>query len=125
MRSGNDAYAKEAEFCAAQSGESAVDEWAGSDCLHSGGRAQFAGALDRARARWTGERFAGRALPHCARNARRIGCGWAEARSFQVRSKATEGWRGSRWRRRSESSAGSSQINNQSLKETIDNVAAA
>src|SRR5207248_11541498 len=50
---GDDPHAEEAEFCAPQSGESAVDEWPGSDCLHSGRRTQFAGALDRARARRT------------------------------------------------------------------------
>ena len=35
MRAGDDAHTEEAEFCAAQSGKSAVDEWPGSDCLHS------------------------------------------------------------------------------------------
>ena len=36
---GDDAHAEEAEFCPAQSGESTVDEWPGSDCLHPGGGA--------------------------------------------------------------------------------------
>jgi len=40
-------------------GESAVDEWAGSDCLHSGRGAQSAGTLNRARARGTRERLPG------------------------------------------------------------------
>ena len=48
-----------------------------------------------------------------------VGCGWAEARSFQVRSEATKGRCGGRWRRRSESSAGSGQIK-QSKFETDD-----
>ena len=72
MRAGDDAHAEEAEFCPAQSGEGAVDEWPGSDCLHSGRGAQFAGALDRACARGTREGFAGCALPYCARDARRV-----------------------------------------------------
>src|SRR6476620_12700624 len=70
LRSGNDADAEEAEFCFAQSGESAADQWPGSDCLHSGRGSQSAGTLDRAGARWPGEGFAGCALPYCPWDAR-------------------------------------------------------
>src|SRR5437762_8146407 len=85
---GDDAHTEEAEFCPAQGGQGAVDEWPGSDCLYPGRGAQFAGALDRARARRAREGFAWSALSYCARNARRTGRGRSAARSFQVRSQA-------------------------------------
>src|SRR5439155_4168697 len=76
VRAGDDAHSEEAEFRPAQSRKSAVDEWRGSDCLHSRRRAQLAGALHRARAWGTSERFAGRALSHCAGHARLARCRW-------------------------------------------------
>src|SRR5205807_9353372 len=105
LRAGHDAHSEEAEFCPAQSRKSAVDEWRGSDCLHSRRRAQLAGALDRARARGTSKRFAGRALSYCARIARLARCRWTPTQSLQIWSEAPEGWRG--WRgRRSKRGAG-------------------
>ena len=63
-----------------------------------GRRPQSAGTLDRARARRTGEGFAGRALPHCARNARRARRGWTPPQPFQIRREASESRRRSRGR---------------------------
>ena len=55
-----------------------------------GRRPQFAGTLDRARARRTGEGFAGCALPHCARNARLVRRGWTPPQPFEVRRETSE-----------------------------------
>src|SRR5205823_10394371 len=69
------------------------------------------------------ERFAGRALSHCAGHARFARCRWTPAKSLQIRSEAPERWRGWR-RRRRESGAGSGQGREKvNLKQKIDNVA--
>src|SRR5579859_6690136 len=85
------ANAEETELRAAQSGARAADELGGSDHLHSRDRAQPAGTLDRAGARRAREGFAGRALPHRARNAGRGGSRESQAGPVEVRSKAPEG----------------------------------
>src|SRR5205814_10007722 len=70
LRSGNDADAEEAEFCPAQGGKSAADQWPGSDRLHSVRGSQFAGTLDRASTRRPGKGVTGCALSYCPRDAR-------------------------------------------------------
>src|SRR6266516_899259 len=104
MRAGDDADAEEAELCLAQGSESAVDEWPGSDCLHSGRGPQFAGALHRARARRAREGFTWRALSHCARDTRQPWRGWTPPQPLQIWSETTE--RRRRWGRSCAESGG-------------------
>src|SRR5437867_354305 len=127
MRTSDDAHAEKAKFCLAQSGQGALDERPGSDCLHSRRGTQFAGALHRARARRTREGFARRALSHCAWNARQSGGRWTPPQSFQVWSETTERWRrrgrrgeGARAKSGSEGRRGRKEI---ILDRKIDNVA--
>src|SRR5260370_42657259 len=127
VRPSDDAHAEEAELCVAQSGEGSLDERPGSDCLHSGRRAQSAGALHRARARWARERFAGRALSHCARDARQSGRRWTSPKSLQIWSETTERWR-RRWRSEGGCVEGGSEGRRRKeiiLDRKIDNVTAA
>ena len=58
--------------------------------LHPGRRAQPAGALHRARAWWPREGFAGRALSHCARDARRVRRQRSQPEPLKVRHQATQ-----------------------------------
>src|SRR5438309_1720569 len=89
-------------------------------------RAQSARALDRARARWACERFAGGALPYCARHARLAWRGRSPSQPIEIRREATERGRWRRWRRGQAGHRGEGKRRKEIiLDRKIDNVTAA
>src|SRR5439155_2237441 len=92
---------------------------------HSGRGAQFAGALHRARARGACERFARRALPHCAWDARLARRGRSPSQPIEVRCEASKGRRRRGSRRRQGSRDEGKRRKEIILDRKIDNVTAA
>src|SRR6185437_5892234 len=88
---------EEAQLRVAESRACAPDEWLRGDGLHSRGRPQPAGTLDRADPWWTREGSAWRPVSHRPREPRRVRRHWSEPEPLQVRhQEAARWWR--RWR---------------------------
>src|SRR4029077_18745440 len=91
MRAGIHADAEETELSAAQGGAGTADERGRSDDLHTGNRAQPAGALDRAGAGRAREGFAGSEVSHHPGDAGRRRGGKPQAGAVEVRCEAAKG----------------------------------
>src|SRR5205814_2749238 len=74
---------------------------------------------------WASERFAGCALPHCARHARLTWRGWSSSQPIEIRCEAAERERRRGWRRRQGSCGEGKRRKEIILDRKIDNVTAA